>query len=97
MSNIWGLRRAEKKNVSVKSKRAFEILSKRHMPKRLKTIIKLAKYIMAENQAITEGLASVKTAGKVFYNPVQEFNRDLRLVKKCIIVFLPFILVYLLA
>lgn len=29
---------------------------------------------------ITEGLAKVKTSGKVFYNPVQEFNRDLRLV-----------------
>lgn len=29
-------------------------------------------------QLITEGLATVKTAGKVFYNPVQEFNRDLR-------------------
>lgn len=29
--------------------------------------------------SITEGAASIKTAGKVFYNPVQEFNRDLRL------------------
>ncbi|GJQ72207.1 hypothetical protein Trydic_g3298 [Trypoxylus dichotomus] len=28
-------------------------------------------------QTINEGLASVKTSGKVFYNPVQEFNRDL--------------------
>nr|XP_022916362.1 probable tRNA (guanine(26)-N(2))-dimethyltransferase isoform X1 [Onthophagus taurus]XP_022916363.1 probable tRNA (guanine(26)-N(2))-dimethyltransferase isoform X1 [Onthophagus taurus]XP_022916364.1 probable tRNA (guanine(26)-N(2))-dimethyltransferase isoform X1 [Onthophagus taurus]XP_022916365.1 probable tRNA (guanine(26)-N(2))-dimethyltransferase isoform X1 [Onthophagus taurus]XP_022916366.1 probable tRNA (guanine(26)-N(2))-dimethyltransferase isoform X1 [Onthophagus taurus]XP_022916367.1 len=28
-------------------------------------------------QTITEGKASVKTSGKVFYNPVQEFNRDL--------------------
>lgn len=30
-------------------------------------------------QSITEGLACIKTSGKVFYNPVQEFNRDLRL------------------
>lgn len=27
---------------------------------------------------ISEGLATVKTSGKVFYNAVQEFNRDLR-------------------
>lgn len=33
-----------------------------------------------EVYTITEGLAKVKTSGKVFYNPVQEFNRDLRLV-----------------
>lgn len=31
-------------------------------------------------QSITEGSACIKTSGKVFYNPVQEFNRDLRLV-----------------
>lgn len=39
--------------------------------------------IVASNDevcTITEGLAKVKTSGKVFYNPVQEFNRDLRLV-----------------
>ncbi|KAJ8949057.1 hypothetical protein NQ318_016959 [Aromia moschata] len=30
-----------------------------------------------ETQIITEGLAQIKTSGKVFYNPVQEFNRDL--------------------
>lgn len=29
-------------------------------------------------QVISEGLATIKTSGKVFYNPVQEFNRDLR-------------------
>lgn len=29
-------------------------------------------------QTITEGFATVKTQGNVFYNPVQEFNRDLR-------------------
>ncbi|KAI4456709.1 n 2 n 2 -dimethylguanosine trna methyltransferase [Holotrichia oblita] len=29
-------------------------------------------------QTISEGLATVKTSGKVFYNAVQEFNRDLR-------------------
>lgn len=29
-------------------------------------------------QIITEGQATVKTEGNVFYNPVQEFNRDLR-------------------
>lgn len=29
-------------------------------------------------QTISEGLATVKTQGHVFYNPVQEFNRDLR-------------------
>lgn len=35
---------------------------------------------MGENeQTISEGLAKVKTSGNVFYNPVQEFNRDLRL------------------
>lgn len=27
---------------------------------------------------ITEGLAKVRTTGGVFYNPVQQFNRDLR-------------------
>ncbi|CAG9764043.1 unnamed protein product [Ceutorhynchus assimilis] len=30
-----------------------------------------------EPQKISEGLAEVQTTGKVFYNPVQEFNRDL--------------------
>lgn len=35
---------------------------------------------METEQLITEGQAKVKTAGNVFYNPVQEFNRDLRLV-----------------
>lgn len=30
-------------------------------------------------QIITEGLAKIRTDGNVFYNPVQEFNRDLRL------------------
>lgn len=30
---------------------------------------------------ISEGLATIKTRGNVFYNPVQEFNRDLRLVQ----------------
>ncbi|XP_018576509.1 probable tRNA (guanine(26)-N(2))-dimethyltransferase [Anoplophora glabripennis] len=30
-----------------------------------------------ETQIITEGLAKIRTAGNVFYNPVQEFNRDL--------------------
>lgn len=29
--------------------------------------------------SITEGTARIRTTGKVFYNPVQEFNRDLRL------------------
>lgn len=29
-------------------------------------------------QEILEGRAKVRTSGKVFYNPVQEFNRDLR-------------------
>lgn len=29
-------------------------------------------------QLISEGSAVVKTTGNVFYNPVQEFNRDLR-------------------
>lgn len=33
----------------------------------------------SETQQITEGLAKIKTLGNVFYNPVQEFNRDLRL------------------
>lgn len=32
-----------------------------------------------DTQIITEGLAKIQTAGNVFYNPVQEFNRDLRL------------------
>lgn len=31
-----------------------------------------------EPHHITEGLAKIQTCGKVFYNPVQEFNRDLR-------------------
>ncbi|XP_056643380.1 tRNA (guanine(26)-N(2))-dimethyltransferase [Diorhabda sublineata] len=30
-----------------------------------------------EIRNISEGLANIKTSGKVFYNPVQEFNRDL--------------------
>ncbi|KAJ8981890.1 hypothetical protein NQ317_007282 [Molorchus minor] len=30
-----------------------------------------------EPQLITEGSAKITTSGKVFYNPVQEFNRDL--------------------
>lgn len=34
----------------------------------------------SKEQVITEGLATVKTSGKVFYNQVQEFNRDLRLL-----------------
>ncbi|XP_072395920.1 tRNA (guanine(26)-N(2))-dimethyltransferase isoform X1 [Diabrotica undecimpunctata] len=29
-----------------------------------------------EFQEISEGLANIRTGGKVFYNPVQEFNRD---------------------
>lgn len=29
-------------------------------------------------QEIVEGLAKIQTTGNVFYNPVQEFNRDLR-------------------
>ncbi|XP_064213539.1 tRNA (guanine(26)-N(2))-dimethyltransferase [Tribolium castaneum] len=33
-----------------------------------------------ETQEITEGLAKIKTLGSVFYNPVQEFNRDLSIV-----------------
>lgn len=38
--------------------------------------------VKTENEtlhSITEGSACIKTTGKVFYNPVQEFNRDLRL------------------
>lgn len=31
-------------------------------------------------QEIVEGCAKIKTAGKVFYNPVQEFNRDLSIL-----------------
>lgn len=31
-----------------------------------------------EFQTISEGSATIRTYGKVFYNPVQEFNRDLR-------------------
>ncbi|XP_044272763.1 probable tRNA (guanine(26)-N(2))-dimethyltransferase [Tribolium madens] len=33
-----------------------------------------------ESREITEGLAKIKTQGSVFYNPVQEFNRDLSIV-----------------
>lgn len=32
----------------------------------------------SKQHVISEGKATVKTAGNVFYNPVQEFNRDLR-------------------
>lgn len=32
-----------------------------------------------KEQTIIEGSTKIKTTGKVFYNPVQEFNRDLRL------------------
>lgn len=31
-----------------------------------------------EMQEIIEGQAKIKTGGRVFYNVVQEFNRDLR-------------------
>lgn len=31
-----------------------------------------------ETCEIVEGQAKIITGGKVFYNPVQEFNRDLR-------------------
>ncbi|CAG9812588.1 unnamed protein product [Phaedon cochleariae] len=31
----------------------------------------------SSSQEISEGLATVRTVGNVFYNPVQEFNRDL--------------------
>lgn len=43
---------------------------------------KMQQQVETENggvHTITEGAATIKTAGKVFYNPVQEFNRDLRL------------------
>lgn len=33
---------------------------------------------MGDQTQISEGLATVNSTGKVFYNPVQEFNRDLR-------------------
>lgn len=36
------------------------------------------KMLESDFQEIVEGEAKIKTAGKVFYNPVQEFNRDLR-------------------
>ncbi|KAJ3644543.1 hypothetical protein Zmor_022268 [Zophobas morio] len=32
------------------------------------------------SQEISEGLAKIKTSGSVFYNPVQEFNRDLSII-----------------
>lgn len=35
-----------------------------------------------ELQEIVEGQAKIKTSGKVFYNVVQEFNRDLRWIKE---------------
>ncbi|CAH0564277.1 unnamed protein product [Brassicogethes aeneus] len=34
---------------------------------------------MASSKSIIEGLAKITTLGSVFYNPVQEFNRDLSL------------------
>ncbi|RZC38725.1 tRNA (guanine(26)-N(2))-dimethyltransferase, partial [Asbolus verrucosus] len=34
----------------------------------------------SETQEICEGLAKIKTSGRVFYNPVQEFNRDLSII-----------------
>lgn len=43
---------------------------------------KMQQQVETENggvHTIKEGAATIKTAGKVFYNPVQEFNRDLRL------------------
>jgi tRNA G26 N,N-dimethylase Trm1 len=33
----------------------------------------------SEVKEISEGMARIKTYGNVFYNPVQQFNRDLRL------------------
>lgn len=47
------------------------------------SLMKMATEINSETavvQEISEGLARIKTGGKVFYNPVQEFNRDLRWV-----------------
>lgn len=38
--------------------------------------------VQSEVMEILEGQAKIKTSGKVFYNPVQEFNRDLRYVCK---------------
>lgn len=35
------------------------------------------KSLEPEIHEISEGQAKIKTVGKVFYNPVQEFNRDL--------------------
>ncbi|KAF5288456.1 hypothetical protein FQR65_LT02108 [Abscondita terminalis] len=40
-------------------------------------VINLSSTTMENEQLITEGKATIRTAGKVFYNPVQEFNRDL--------------------
>lgn len=37
---------------------------------------------VSEVQEIKEGKAVIKTGGKVFYNIVQEFNRDLRYLFK---------------
>lgn len=39
---------------------------------------RMVKMDVNNDQTISEGLATVKTLRNVFYNPVQEFNRDLR-------------------
>jgi tRNA G26 N,N-dimethylase Trm1 len=41
------------------------------------------KHVDTESKVITEGKAEVllSSAGNVFYNPVQEFNRDLRYMR----------------
>lgn len=33
---------------------------------------------MANEESITEGKATIFNCSNIFYNPVQEFNRDLR-------------------
>jgi tRNA G26 N,N-dimethylase Trm1 len=45
------------------------------------------KCVESERNVIAEGKAKIllSSAGHVFYNPVQEFNRDLRCIWACVV------------
>lgn len=47
-------------------------------PKKLFQMDVASQLTIPDEKIITEGCATIKTLGNVFYNPVQEFNRDLR-------------------
>lgn len=59
--------------------RRYELLNFRRFLSLAERNMELEKDNTSETvQVISEGSATIKTSGKVFYNPVQEFNRDIR-------------------